>query len=285
MKKILLLSVAALALILVLPGPVRSATTDGLDPYVGRILIDVSSSGEAWYVNPATRMRVYLGRPAEALQRLQERAAQVNYFHVERIALEGETDGDVEYTKERAGFVLQPNDLVGAAWYVHPVLGIRMRLATPHDAWLVMQTGQPATAAVLAGIAEEPETERLAMGEAEVSEVVSGDQVRLTDGTDLRLLSVEVPANPDLQQKAVDRLITLIGQQKTVRMEADLQGYDHEGRRLRYVYARGVSLNQDLVRNGLAFHDIREPNLRYAEQLIVAGLDAMRLQRGFWQAE
>ncbi|MCU0679067.1 MAG: CAP domain-containing protein [Planctomycetes bacterium] len=38
----------------------------------GRILLQVESHGEAWYVNPATGWRYYLGRPADAFKAMRE---------------------------------------------------------------------------------------------------------------------------------------------------------------------------------------------------------------------
>lgn len=38
----------------------------------GKILLDVTSNGEAWYVNPADLRRYYLGRPADAFQIMRQ---------------------------------------------------------------------------------------------------------------------------------------------------------------------------------------------------------------------
>jgi endonuclease YncB( thermonuclease family) len=250
----------------------------------GRILIDVAAHGEAWYVNPQSLARVYLGRPHEALERLQKRAIYVNFWNISRLAESDGMPNDVEYAKAVAGYVLSPDDLLGAAWYVSPSLGLRLRLATPDDAWLVMKTGVAVSSAVLKAIPIETETEVKPVGEHAVKKIVSADTLDLDDGSRVRLISVDVPSNPDLQQAAMDRIASVIGG-RTVMLETDVKDTDAAGNKLRFVRAGDVNLNYDLVRNGLAFHNIEFPNYRYAEQLIVGGLDAMNQKKGFWQPE
>jgi len=247
---------------------------------IGRVVLDVSSHGEAWYVNPQSNMRVYLGRPAEALDRLVARAFLVNYMHIERLAERSGDDYDAEYAAQVAGYIMAPNDLVGAAWYIDPDTQLRRRLATANDAWEIMRTGMPVDSAVLASIPAEPE-DAPRVTEAEVKEVKSADVVGLDDGTEVRLLSVDVPSNEDLQQAAMARLSELL-LGRSVRLESDRSNTDQYGRLQRYVHSGDVNVNLDLVRQGLAFHNIESPNYQYADQFIVAGIDAMRHGFGFW---
>jgi endonuclease YncB( thermonuclease family) len=247
---------------------------------MGRVLIDVSSHGEAWYVNPRSHMRVFLGRPSDALERLVARAFHVNYMHVERLAEHQGDNHDAEYAATVAGHVMQPNDLIGAAWYIDPDSMLRRRLASANDAWLIMKDGVPVNGATLAGIPVEPD-DPPKVSEAEVAEVKTADTVALDDGSEVRLLSVDIPSNEDLQEAAKSRLRELLLGRK-VRLERDWKDTDSSGRRQRYVHSGDVNVNLDLVRRGLAFHNIEYPNYAYAEQLIVAGIDAMRHGFGFW---
>ncbi len=252
---------------------------------VGRVVVDVSSDGEAWYINPRSRMRVYLGRPEEALERLTARAFYVNYLNIARIAPDNGNaeDGDLEYVAEVAGNIIAPNDVIGAAWYVDPDEQVRRRLATPHDAWLIMQDAIPVTSVDLAGVPieglEDPRFESVS-----VAEVLDATTVSLCDGREVRLVSLEVPDNPDKQQAAKYRLMDLLLDRDIV-MERDGKSEDDEGRLLRFLHADDVNMNVDLVQQGLAFDDIAFPHFRYAEQLIVARLDAMRHGNGFWAQE
>lgn len=250
---------------------------------LGRILLDTSGHGEAWYVNPQSYQRVYLGRPADAFERLLERAIPVNYFHVERLATVAGGAHDAEYAKKVAGQVLLPNDLVGAAWYVDPVSGLRKRLASPADAWDIMKAGTRVNATTLAAIPREGVVpKRPALESIHVKSVLTADTLELEDGAKLRILNVETPANPDLQETAMLRLRQAIGTSGLVTIERDVDDRDRDSRLLRHVFVGELNLGYELVRRGLAFHNIEEPNFKYAEQLIVASLDAARLKNGFW---
>ena len=57
-----------LLFILLLPATAGAATTT----LAGRILLQVESRGEAWYVNPATLERFYLGRPLDAFNLMRQ---------------------------------------------------------------------------------------------------------------------------------------------------------------------------------------------------------------------
>ncbi len=248
----------------------------------GQVLLDVARHGEAWWVDPRSLKKVYLGRPHEALERLRERAALVTFNNIARVAESEGLPQDDAYAVSTAGYVLAPSDVVGAAWYVHPSLKIRLRLATPDDAWLVMKMGVPTPSKIIDAIATDAEAAKEPSGEHAVKEVKSADTLVLDNGSEVRLISVDVPSNPDLQQAAMDRIAALTAG-KPVTLEADTQDKDEAGNSLRFVRAGDVDLSYDLVRNGMAFHNIMSPNFKYAEMLIVGGLDAMNQKKGFWK--
>ncbi len=274
-RTIFALAAAALAFA---PLQIVAAVPSGL---MGRVLIDVSSHGEAWYVNPQSHMRVYLGRPEQALERLVARAFHVNFMNIERLAENPGDEYDEEYAANVAGYVMAPDDLIGAAWYIDPDTMLRRRLAVPQDAWEIMSRGKPVTSAMLAGIPIEQE-DPPSFTEAEVVDVMTADTVALSDGEEVKLLSVDTPSNEDLQEAAKLRLRELLVG-RSVRLERDWKDTDPTGRLQRYVYSGDVNVNLDLVRRGLAFHSIEYPNYKHAEQLIVAGIDAMRHGFGFWE--
>ena len=259
------------------------AGEENIRQFGGRIVIDVESHGEAWYVSPDTLERTYLGRPEEALYRLTRQAVRVDYRNIERIARDGEESADPAYAREMAGRVLVPGDLIGAAWYVHPVLLVRMRLGTPEDAWEVMRAGLPVSArdlrSVPAAEAKEPEPS----GERRVKAVLATDRLMLEDDTEVALMSVDAPDNAEYQEPAKARLESLIeGNGGLVCLEADVLDEAADGAKLRMVKAGEVILNLEVVRRGWAFHNIETPNLKNAELLIVGGIDAERNAQGFW---
>jgi endonuclease YncB( thermonuclease family) len=278
MKKI----IAIISLLVMTGVPTALDAAEFPEHLLGRVVIDVSSKGEAWYINPQSRMRVYLGRPEEALERLTARTVYLNYLNIARIAPDNAQaeDGDLEYVAQVAGNVMTPNDLIGASWYVDPDRRVRRRLATANDAWRIMQDGVPVSAAQLAGIP----IEGLSLprfSQARVAGVVNGTTLSLSDGREVLLLSVSVPDNENLQAAAKTHLEgLLVG--KDVVLERDSVNIDAAGRLWRFVHLGEVNVNLDLVRRGLAFDEIDSPNYRYAEQLIVARLDAARHNSGLW---
>ena len=249
--------------------------------YAGQVLIDAARHGEAWWVDPRSLKKVYLGRPHEALERLRQRASLVTFDNIVRVAESEGLAQDAGYAQATAGYVLAPSDVIGAAWYVHPSLKIRLRLATPDDAWLVMKTGTPVASATLDAIAVDADADKPPSGEHAVKRIKTADTLVLDDDSEIRLISVDVPSNPDLQQAAMDRIAAVTAGKK-VTLEADVRDTDEAGTKLRFVSVGGLDLSYDLVRNGLAFHDIVSPNFKRAEMIIVGGLDAMNQKKGFW---
>jgi endonuclease YncB( thermonuclease family) len=278
MKKI----IVAISLLAVALSPSVIDAVEFPEHLVGRVVIDVSSNGEAWYVNPSTQMRVYLGRPDEALERLIARATYVNYMSIARIAPDNgkPENSDSEYLADVGGAVIAPNDVIGAAWYVDPDRGVRRRLANANDAWLIMRDAVPVTAADLSPIPVEgldnPRYERV-----RVSEIVDAVTILLEDGRTIELASLSVPDNEDLQLAAMERLQELLLEREVV-MERGSKSGGSEGLLKRFLHADNVNVNCDLVRRGLAFDEISFPHFLYAEQLIVSRLDAMRHGNGFW---
>jgi endonuclease YncB( thermonuclease family) len=247
----------------------------------GRVVVDVAKHGEAWYVSPVTFERTYLGRPQEALGRLVELGQRVPVSNIESLPTSVGTTwtaAQSAYVDSVLGQVLVPSDAIGAAWYVDPTLKIRRRLATPSEAWEIMRYGTPISAKALKAIAVRkvaPVSERVTC-----KEVTAGDKLKLADGRCVRLINVSVPANPELQSAAMDRLKNFCGAAMTI--ERDDATADADGCVPRHVFAGETYLNHDLVRRGLAFHDITSPNFKYAEALVVGSLDAARQKQGFW---
>lgn len=272
-------------LLLVLLGflffPAMASAAPAPKALAGKVLIDVSGHGEAWYVNPRSLMKVYLGRPEQALERLKNRAVFVSYDNIARIGETPDTVTDAEYTGQQSGYVMSPSDVIGASWYVDPATKLRRRLATANDAWEIMKQGTPANAKTLASIDTEPQDEPV-ITTVTVKEVTSATTLTLTNGKTVRLLSVDVPPNPELQAKAIARL-TELTKGKTVTLESDARKNDPDGSQLRFVSVGGVNLNNELVRSGFAFAVPESPNFKYAEMLIVAFTDAERHKNGFWK--
>ncbi len=97
----------------------------------GRILLQVESHGEAWYINPDNGQRYYLGRPADA-------------FNLMRTLGLGISNADFDkYSgaapKRLAGKILLKVQDKGQAYYVNPVDLKFHYLGRPADAFAIMK--------------------------------------------------------------------------------------------------------------------------------------------------
>jgi endonuclease YncB( thermonuclease family) len=123
-----------------------------------------------------------------------------------------------------------------------------------------------------------------------VSEVIDGDTIIVDDGksSHVRYIGIDAPevARQDspgdpLGDEATEFNRKLVSG-KRVRLEFDNERYDVYGRTLAYVYAEGVSVNEELLRNGLALPLFIEPNGKYKSPYYEAAEEAKREKRGIW---
>jgi hypothetical protein len=96
----------------------------------GRILLQVEEHGQAWYVDPETKTRAFLGRPNDAFLVMKEFGLGV-----------GEDDFiffGIRAPKRLAGRIILRVESHGEAYYINPV-DLRMHyLGKPQDAFQVM---------------------------------------------------------------------------------------------------------------------------------------------------
>lgn len=123
-----------------------------------------------------------------------------------------------------------------------------------------------------------------------VAEVIDGDTVIIDDGKNsrVRYLGIDTPEialqdspGDPLSEEAGDFNRALV-EGKRVRLEFDKQKYDTYGRLLAYVYADGVFVNGEMLKNGLATPLIIKPNGKYSELIYRAVEEARRLGKGMW---
>lgn len=130
------------------------AITEAASEHVrGRILIDVERHGEAWYVDPLSGSREYLGRPEEALRLLHAKALGIKNSQLFEIPVAGSGGaGNLALRQRLAGRVLLQVESRGEAWYVNPGDLRRYPLGSPEDALAILRTGLGITHANLASI-------------------------------------------------------------------------------------------------------------------------------------
>lgn len=123
-----------------------------------------------------------------------------------------------------------------------------------------------------------------------VAKVIDGDTLILETGAHVRLQGIDAPElghgrEPDQYYgREATRRLQSLAEGKRVRVVESASGKDHYGRVLGLVYlADGVSLNELLVREGLAFvytHEDLDPG--EVTRLVVAQREAMDAGVGFW---
>lgn len=115
-----------LLFILLLPVTAGAAATT-----LGRILLQVEAHGEAWYVNPLTWERYYLGRPIDAFNLMRQLSLGVSNRDF------ASWDG-VAPARLAGRFLIKPQDF-GKAYYVNPSTRQLYYLGRPLDAFNLMR--------------------------------------------------------------------------------------------------------------------------------------------------
>ncbi|MDP2630378.1 MAG: hypothetical protein Q8P56_03135 [Candidatus Uhrbacteria bacterium] len=111
----------------------------------GRILLQVQSAGEAWYVHPKTGTRTLLGRPADAFTAMRKLGLGVSNNDLKRLFGTVPNNEKQLKIKDRAmaqklaGTILLQVERNGEAYYLDPVTQIAYFLGRPSDAFQVMR--------------------------------------------------------------------------------------------------------------------------------------------------
>lgn len=116
----------------------------------------------------------------------------------------------------------------------------------------------------------------------EVSDIIDGDTIKLTNGERVRLIGINAPeTGQPYYQEATVKLEELIGS-NTVRLEKDEEDEDQYGRWLRYVYVNDTLVNLEMVGQGLAISYEFQPNVKYSEEFKEAEQEAREEKIGIW---
>lgn len=125
----------------------------------------------------------------------------------------------------------------------------------------------------------------------QVTRVIDGDTIEVDiAGTiyKVRYIGIDTPELNDkrpefcaLAQKATRYNRQLVAG-KTVRLEKDVSETDRYGRLLRYVYVGDIFINAELVRQGLAWVKVYEPDTKYQDYLEEMEAEAKQDGFGIW---
>jgi len=128
-KHFLILSSLLIAASFFITSPASAAST-----LSGRILLQVENGGKAWYLDPVTDLRAFLGRPADAFNVMRGFGLGVSNSDFSKIR---------QSTSKRqslSGRILIQVENKGAAFYVSPLDLTLNYLGRPKDAFTLMRT-------------------------------------------------------------------------------------------------------------------------------------------------
>ncbi|MCK5510516.1 thermonuclease family protein [Candidatus Parcubacteria bacterium] len=274
----------------------------------GRILLQVESKGEAWYVNPDNEKRHYLGRPADAFQVMRDLGLGVS-----------NKDFDLWNGKAPSrllGKILLKVEDSGKAYYVNPNDLQMHYLGRPADAFRVMRElglgignydlgeisisnnstlPQLDSNIIVKGIEseifndEEPERQLYS-----VVKVVDGDTVAVNiNGVKetLRLIGIDTPETVHPSKpvqcfgiEASNKAKELLNN-KSVRLESDSTQSERDkyGRLLRYVFLEdGINFNKLMISEGYAFEYTYGTFYKYQNEFKQAEREARENKTGLW---
>lgn len=126
--------------------------------------------------------------------------------------------------------------------------------------------------------------------QATVAQHYDGDTLRLADGRRVRLLGIDTPEMnhrrglpQPLARQALARTQSLLPRGGLVRLTRDRQTRDRYGRELAHAFRPdGSSVEETLLREGLAVAFILPPNVAMADCLLAAEGAARSARRGLW---
>ncbi len=119
--------------------PSKAATLN--ERLSGRVLLSVEEHGEAWYIDPVTKSRSYLGRPDAALHLLQSKALGIKNAQLFEIPTESKaSQGNIALRQRLSGAILLQVESRGEAWYINPTDLKRYPLKNTEDALFLIKT-------------------------------------------------------------------------------------------------------------------------------------------------
>lgn len=118
----------------------------------GRIILQVESRGEAYYIHPDSGMLYYLSRPENAFEIMRGQGIGIKNSDLEKIPVadnycpqynlncDNKHKHDQNFAAKQKGKIFLQVENRGEAWYVNPINGKRYFLGKPQDAYGIMRS-------------------------------------------------------------------------------------------------------------------------------------------------
>lgn len=111
--------------------PIQAATTLA-NRLSGRILLQVEQHGEAWYIDPISKQRFYLGTASDAFALLRAKGLGIRHNDVVRFMTTG-------FPTRLSGRILLDVDDRGQAYYISPLTLRAIRLGSAEETYQVLR--------------------------------------------------------------------------------------------------------------------------------------------------
>lgn len=127
----------------------------------------------------------------------------------------------------------------------------------------------------------EPETESLS-----VQRIIDGDTILLSDGRQIRYIGVDTPELSDPRVVSAAREATKANRRllegRTLQLEYDVRKTDKYDRTLAYVWADGVFVNEELLKQGFARLLTIPPDVKYLDRFRLAAQEGEERRGRVW---
>lgn len=292
MKKISILSFVFLAIVGILIAQ-PSKAEDLATKMKGRILLQVESHGEAWYINPKDSKRYYMANGEAAYNIMRTLGVGVTNTDLEKI------QKNKSLAKKQSGKIFLQVQSHGEAYYID-VNGNANYLKDGEAAYQVMRNlglGIKTTDLSKITLSDKDKTASSNSSLYEVVEVVDGDTIKVDiDGikTTLRLIGMDTPETLDPrkvvqcfgQEASAKAKELLLG--KKIKLEDDgvKEELDKYARPLKYVWLEdGTFYNDKMIREGYAHEYTYNKPYKYQTQFKEAQKEASNNLRGLWAVD
>ena len=121
-----------------------------------------------------------------------------------------------------------------------------------------------------------------------VVRVINGDTIVVSNDKRVRYIGVDTPEvsdEPEYYGTEATSFNKKLVEGRNVFLEKDVSERDRFGRFLRFVYADGILVNAELVREGYARAVAFHPDIRYAECFASLEREAREAGRGMWATQ
>lgn len=291
-KKLLFISLAIIIALGIIP--FKTFGAESLSSKMkGKILLQVESHGEAWYVNPKDGKRYYMANGSEAYNIMRTLGVGITNSDLDKVK------ANKNNAKKQAGKILLQVQSHGEAYYIDSN-GNANYLKDGDAAYQIMRKlglGIKTSDLNKIELSDKDKSSSSSVTLYQVLEVVDGDTIKVNlNGatTTIRLIGMDTPETLDPRKvvqcfgKEASAKAKELLSGKMVRLENDsaTEELDKYSRPLKYVFLEdGTFYNDKMIRDGYAHEYTYNKPYKYQTQFKEAQKEASTNLRGLWAAD